>query len=116
MSNEKKETAAQELRNNECAAGQEQIQPVSSPLLVIRKQADRMAGASSAAGHEQVVDLDAYRAGQEKASEVEETLVNEWHLTPGNTEPLIKLIMVSSGFGGKRGVRPRSTDIQCLAA
>lgn len=94
--------------------GPMQAQPESSPLLVIRKQTDHEA-VTPAEQQGNVVDLDAYRAHHEKQT-VEETLVTEWHLNPGSAEPLVKLIMVSSGFGRKRSGQSRNTDIQCLAA
>lgn len=110
--NDNRDTAGAEKREAEASGVQQQVQPASAPLLVTRKQADI---ASAEPKQSNVVDISRYRVEQQKPT-IEETLVTEWQLTPGSTDPLVKLIMVSSGFGGKRSSISRHSDIQCIAA
>jgi len=109
--NDNHDTAGAEKQEAETSGVQQQVQHASAPLLVTRKQADIT---SAEPKQSKVVDISRYRAEQQKPT-IEETLVTEWQLTPGS-DSLVKLIMVSSGFGGKRSSVPRHSDIQCIAA
>ncbi|WP_079913393.1 hypothetical protein [Paenibacillus sp. 32352] len=103
-----------EAKEHVNAAGTSEAVKPSSPLLVIRQNADSGEKVSSEP-LTKVVDLEQYRSGQSQVIS-EEALVQEWQLNTEDQTPPVKLIMVSSGFGGKRSYMSRQTDIQCKAA
>ncbi|WP_028550062.1 hypothetical protein [Paenibacillus sp. UNC451MF] len=103
-----------ETTKKQSAGGASEAATPSSPLLVSR-QGGSVGEKESSEQHSNVVDLEQYKAGQGQLIS-EEALVQEWQLNTGEREPLVKLIMVSSGFGGKRSYISRNTDIQCIAA
>ncbi|MCS7461459.1 hypothetical protein N0M98_15005 [Paenibacillus doosanensis] len=94
--------------------GQEKQTPV--PILVTRSVTNRPVKESLPDEvRSNVIDLDTFRSAPSTQT-VEEALVQEWNLNPGGTGPLVKLIMVSSGFGSMKRSPARSSDVQCLAA
>ncbi|UQZ83708.1 hypothetical protein SK3146_02915 [Paenibacillus konkukensis] len=96
--------------------GKEQEKPAPVPILVTRGTVNGPAKENAPdEARSNVIDLDTYRSAPNTQS-VEEALVQEWNLNPGGTGPLVKLIMVSSGFGSVKRSSARSSDIQCLAA
>ncbi|WP_282939808.1 hypothetical protein [Paenibacillus sp. RC67] len=102
------------VKEQQIAAGTSEAVKPASPLLVTRQSVDTSDKVSTEQ-QANVVDLEQYKAGQGRLIS-EEALVQEWQLNTGDKEPLVKLIMVSSGFSGKRSYISRNTDIQCKAA